>query len=123
MALRSEGFDVVSGPVDFDLKLELGRIVLDIRAPTSVGNTVFTRFSIQENSPIYELLFMATGIIGSEIDNGDSPLDAYEFFYPDYNFDKLKQGDGTTLYFIESKLYGDKIAFASRSFVFPPGFG
>ena len=44
-------------------------------------------------------------------------------FYPEFIIDKLKQGDGTTVYIITDKETETKFQFASRSFAWPPGYG
>ena len=43
--------------------------------------------------------------------------------YPDFIIEKIKRGDGTTIYIIKNKESKTKFQFASRSFVWPPGYG
>ena len=40
----------------------------------------------------------------------------------DFTIDKLKQGDGTTVNILTSKIHGTQIKFASRSLAWPAGY-
>ena len=57
-----------------------------------------------------------------ESEFGDSETTIITGFYPEYTLDKLKQGDGTTIYILSSKIYGTQIKFASKSLVWPAGY-
>jgi len=45
------------------------------------------------------------------------------FLYPNLKVQKLKQGDGTKVYIIEDRNTKEKLQFATRSLVWPPGWG
>ena len=119
--LKSQGYDVTSGTVDFQIYFEPNSVKVSINAPTTVGAGTFEKFNIQLNSPIYEMLMIATSVIQSEIKFGDSNTDSLMLLHQDYAVLKLKQMEGTTIYIIRHKTFGDEITFASRSLVYPPG--
>ena len=119
--LKSQGYDVVSGNVDFQIYFEPNSARVNINAPTTVGAGTFEKFNIHINSPIYEMLMIATSIIQSETKFGDSNTDSLMLLHQDYVVLKLKQMEGTTIYIIRHKTFGDEITFATRSLVYPPG--
>ncbi|MFH0711762.1 MAG: hypothetical protein V1889_01255 [archaeon] len=120
--LVAQGYDVVGGVVDYDVLIEPGVVRVEIDAPTSVGSQGFSRFNVRVNSPIYDMIMIATSILQYESSLGDSDIDTLMIFYPDYIIDKLKQGDGTTVYIVENKISGNKFQFASRSLAWPAGY-
>jgi len=120
--LSGQGYDVKAGALNYSVVLDLGKARVDIAAPTSVGTRKLSRFKAELDSPMYEMVMIATSIIQSEAKYGDASTDPYRLLYPDYIVDKLKQGEGTTLYVIESKIYGDTLQFASKSLPWPAGF-
>jgi hypothetical protein len=121
-SLKEEGYSVVRGDVEYDVLIEPGVVRVEIDAPTTVGSQRFARFNVVTASPIYDMVMIATSILQFEAKYGDSDTSAMMGFYPDYVIDKIKRGDGTTLYFLENKIFGNKFQFASRSLVFPAGY-
>jgi len=120
--LDGQGYDVVSGVVDYDVLIEPGVVRVEIDAPTSVGSQSFSRFNVRVNSPIYEMVMISTSILQSEAVLGDSDTSSLMLFYPDYIITKMKRGDGTTVYVLEHKDLGTKFQFASRSLAWPAGY-
>jgi len=120
--LLAQGYDVTSGDVEYDILAEPGVVRVEIEAPTTVGSQRFTRFNVETNTPLYEMLMIATSLLQYETKYGDSDVSEMMLFYPEYIIDKLKQSDGTTIYIIESKDFGTKFQFASRSVAWPPGY-
>jgi len=120
--LKSQGYDVVGGVVDYDVLIEPGVVRVEIDAPTSVGSQSFSRFNIGVNSPIYEMVMIATSILQSEATLGDAEVDSIMLYYPAYVANKIKRGDGTTVYILSNKILGNKFQFASRSLVWPAGY-
>ena len=120
--LDGQGYDVVSGVVDYDVLIEPGVVRVEIDAPTSVGSQSFSRFNVRVNSPIYEMVMISTSILQSEAVLGDSDTSSLMLFYPDYIITKIKRGDGTTVYILEHKDLGNKFQFASRSLAWPSGY-
>ena len=120
--LREQGYSVIAGEVDYNIEIEPGVVRVEIEAPTSVGEQRFARFNVEVNSPTYELIMIATSILQFEAKYGDSDSSAISLLYPDYFIDKIKRGDGTTVYILENKVMGNKFLFASKSLVWPAGY-
>ena len=95
---------------------------VEIEAPTTVGGQRQTRFGVDVNSPIYEILMVSTSILQFEVEYGDADTSSMMFLYPNLIIDKLKRSDGTTIYMIEDKLTKTKFQFASRSIAWPAGY-
>jgi hypothetical protein len=121
-SLRDQGYSVVSGVVDYNVEIEPGVVRVEVDAPTGVGDVSLSRFNIRVNSPIYEMLMISTSIVQSEARFGDSDVSELMIYYPEYYIEKIKRGEGTTIYTLESKTFGNKFSFASRSLVWPAGF-
>jgi len=120
--LKAQGHEVTSGNIDYDILIEPMAVRVEIEAPTVVGEVKFARFNVEINSPLYELLMIVTSLLQYETSYGDTDISSVMLLYPDYVLDKLKQGDGTTVYVVRNKVFGDEFVFASRSLVFPPGY-
>ncbi len=97
-------------------------VKVEIDAPTSVGDVSFSKFNVELNSPLYDSLMISTSLVQLEAKYGDSDSSEIMFYYPDYYIEKLKQGDGTTLYSVRNKVFGSNFRFASRSLVWPAGY-
>lgn len=121
--LRDEGYEVVIGKINYNISIEPEMIGVFIEAPTSVGSQKFSRFNVEINSPLYNILMISTSILQFEARYGDTDTDSLNDFYPDYFVSKNKMSDGTTIYEVTSKIFGDEFKFASRSVVFPAGYG
>jgi|APSaa5957512535_1039671.scaffolds.fasta_scaffold04768_2 hypothetical protein len=120
--LRAQGYDVSAGSIDFNISIVPSSVRVEIEAPTTVGGRRVTRFGVDVNSPIYEILMVSTSILQFEVEYGDADTSSMMFLYPNLIIDKLKRSDGTTIYMIEDKLTKTKFQFASRSIAWPPGF-
>jgi len=120
--LKERGYEVVSGEVNYEVSLEpsVARVLID--APTTVGANKFARFNVKLNSPIYDMIMISTSILQFESELGDSDVTSLMFLHPEVIIDKLKQGDGTTIYIVTSKDYGIEFKFASRSLAWPAGY-
>jgi hypothetical protein len=124
--LKRKGYDVSSGDLDINILLEPNRILIKLEAPVVISREVargFESFDVVVNSQIYNMLMIATSVLQYETRFGDSDTSSLMIFYPNLIIDKIKRGDGTTLYILEDKNTKDKFQFASRSFVWPPGYG
>ena len=120
--LKAQGFEVSSGKVEYEVRLEPGVARVEINAPTTVGSQKFARFNVKLNSHIYEMLMISTSILQYEAQLGDSDVTTMMELYPDYIIDKIKRSDGTTIYILEDKVLGTKYQIASKSLVWPAGY-
>ena len=124
--LRKEGYDVVSGNINFDISLEPGRIEVEIEAPTTISRETsqsIRKLNVNLQNPIYNILMIATSILQYETSYGDSDTSTLMMLYPNLIIDKLKRDDGTTIYSIEDKQTQIKFVFATRSYAWPAGYG
>lgn len=121
-SLKDQGYEVSSGNLTYEVDIESGVVRMKINAPTGVAGKKFTRFNVEVDSPIYDMLMIATSILQFESTYGDSDVSSMMFYYPEYYVNKVKRGEGTTIYSLEHKTFGDKFKFASRSLVFPAGY-
>lgn len=120
--LRGQGYSVEQGDVSYEVLIEPSNVRVEIEAPTVVGSASFARFNVEINSPLYDMLMIATSILQFETKYGDSDVSSIMLYYPDLIINKLKQSDGTTIYIMKHKIFGNKFQFASRSLVFPAGY-
>jgi len=120
--LKSQGYEVTSGDVKYNVLIEPSIVRVEIDAPTTVGAQQFARFNVGVSSPIYDMVMISTSILQFETKYGDADVDSMMNFYPDYKITKMKMSDGTTLYFVEHKELGNKFQFASRSLAWPAGY-
>ncbi|MFA5061135.1 MAG: hypothetical protein WC494_02380 [Candidatus Pacearchaeota archaeon] len=121
--LRDEGYEVVEGKINYNVSIEPEAVGVFIEAPTSVGSQKFSRFNVKINSPLYDILMISTSVLQFEARYGDTDTDSLNDFYPDYFVSKMKMSEGTTIYKVTSKIFEDEFKFASRSIVFPAGYG
>jgi hypothetical protein len=120
--LKAQGYEVTNGVLKYDILFEPGIVRIEIDAPTTVGSQSFKKFNVILNHPIYDTVMIATSIIQSEAHYGDADTTGLMLYYPDYIIDKLKQGEGTTVYIIQNKLFNYKFKFVSRSLAWPAGY-
>lgn len=121
-SLKAQGYEVTNGNLKYETLFEPGVIRIPIQAPTTVNSQSFAKLNVEINSPIYEMVMIATSILQQESRFGDSDTAAFMNYHPDYVVLKMKRDDGTTIYTIRSKLFGNEMQFASRSLAWPAGF-
>jgi len=123
--LNSEGYEVTSGVVDYNVSLEPGKMKVNINAPTSISRESsqrYQKFNIDFSSPVYDMLMIATSLLQYEAKYGDADISSMMFLYPDFIIDTIRRDDGTTIYLITDKATQTKFQFASRSYAFPAGY-
>ncbi len=124
---RSDGYtvDLQTGKTTVELLpkrivTRLGDYVLTV----SKGETArYDSFSVILNNNLYELTSIASSIIDWETNYGDAETTVYMTYYRDLKVEKKKQQEGTTIYILTDRNNENKFQFASRSVVFPPGYG
>jgi len=123
---RRQGFTVTTGSVGQELSIIPGKINLKVNAPSTVTKETsnkFDSFDISLDSKIYDLLLTATSIVEFEAALGDSETSLYIRYYPDLSINKVQLADGSTIYILSNIVSKEKFIFASRSLVWPPGYG
>jgi len=120
----------------YNANLQTGRTTVELlpkRIVTNFGDYVLTiskgetarhdSFSVILNNNLYELTSIANSIIEWETRYGNAETTLYMNYYKDLKVEKKTQQDGTTIYILTDRNTGSKFQFASRSVVFPPGYG
>jgi len=123
---ESKGYDVQGSAGELNVTIIPGKINVEFNAPLSVtkeGTQSFRKFGVSMESEIYDLLMTATSIVQFESSLGDSEPLMYIQYYPDLKIEKISRDDGTTIYRLSNVVSGDRFTFASRSLVFPAGYG
>ena len=123
-SFESQGFDVQITPGDFEVKILPERVEANLGESLTLSKDSAERYSNLKtivNSNLYTFLGIASSILNMEANYGDSETTIYMNYYHDLKLEKLKQGDGSTIYIITNREEGDKFQFASRSVVFPAG--
>ncbi len=124
---EKRGYNVESRGFDYSIDLAYGNLIVDIDTGLTISKEddrrVFDGFEIRKESKLYELIMLSTSILNYEARYGDTDVDVYMLLYPEMRIQKLKQGDGTTLYFVSDRNIEEEFNFASKSLVFPPGYG
>jgi len=125
--LKSRGYQATNAEKSIDISLNPGQIIVKLNAPLVISDLEstqkFSEFKTFVNSPIYELLMIATYIVQQETKYGDSTIDQPMIFYPNIKIEKIRRDDGNVVYIISDKNTKDTIKFATRSLAWPPGYG
>ena len=102
-----------------------GEIVVDFSYPISITKEEtqsFQKFAFSRKSEMYDLLLIATSIVQFESSLGDAETLLYSQYYPDLNIEKIKT-NGDTIYTVKNVVTKESFRFATRSLVWPPGYG
>jgi hypothetical protein len=83
----------------------------------------YDSFKVILNNNLYELVIIANSILEWEVAYGDAETTTYMDYYHNLQVEKKKQSDGTTIYVLTNLDTKNKFQFASKSLVWPPGYG
>lgn len=124
-AYESQGYTVQGTASTVNVSLTPGAIRVDFAAPLSVtkeSTQTFRRFGASVRSEAYDMLTTATSILMYESTMGDSETTLYIQFYPNLQIEKVKR-DADTIYTIRNVETQEEFTFATRSLVWPQGYG
>ena len=82
----------------------------------------FNDFKTVLVSPIHELAEVATEIANQEAKYCNFDILGYMIFYPEYDLDKYRPGEGDVIYQIRHIQTNQRFVLAVRSCALPPGF-
>ncbi|MCH7568180.1 MAG: hypothetical protein IIA87_02050 [Nanoarchaeota archaeon] len=119
------GYEVSTSAGGLDVSFSPGKLVVDFLSPMTVtkeSTQAFRKFAISIDTEMYDLLLTAVSILQFESSLGDSEITLYLQFYPDLSIEKIKR-EGDTIYKLKNVVSRDEFTFASRSLVWPPGYG
>jgi len=123
----SRGYSITMGEIKSTVTLAPGKVRIIYSTPmTLTKNDVtrkFDKFDVEINSQIYDLLSIATSVVDYEATYGDSETTTYMQYYPNLRIDKIKLEDGVKIYKLTDVTTEDSFTFATRSLVWPPGYG
>lgn len=121
----TKGYEVSMNPGNTTVELLPEKIVTTFgyNLTLTKGETEkYQDFRIVLDNNLYELVGVANSIIGLETTEGDAETTTYMNYYHDLKVEKQKQLDGTKIYILTDRNNDKKFQFASRSYVFPPGY-
>ena len=124
---KNNGYDTSLKYPTTDIKVELlpQRVVVsfnNVLTITKGESQTFSNFSVVLNTNIYQEATIANSIIGWEEELGNAPVSSYMDWYPNLKIEKISETDGSKIYVIIDRDFGDKFQFASRSMVLPAGY-
>jgi hypothetical protein len=122
--MKSRGYSVSSQYRGTDVELAAGNVNVIINAKvilTKDGTQTFNKFEIKKPSSLYDLAAVATSIVKVETKYGDMETLAYMAAYRILEVERLRQGDGSTVYILRDINTGDEFMFAVRSLAYPGG--
>lgn len=119
----------------YNVQMENGNIEVDLLPKVisvDFGNSIslskeeaerYDSVEVSVENNLYELVSIANSILNWETKYGDAETTTYMNYYRDLKVEKKKQSDGTTVYILTERDSEKKFQFASRSLVWPPGYG
>jgi hypothetical protein len=122
---EKSGYSVETRPGDVDVRIIPGSLNVEFLSPMTITKEnaqTFRKFTVGLNSEMYDLILTATNIIQFESELGNSETTFYLQYYPDLKINKIKR-DGDTIYKLNNIVSGEEFSFASRSLVWPQGYG
>lgn len=122
---ESKGYSVNLGQASVNVTVSPQNIVVETNAKMIVSkeeSRSFDKFSVRMQSQSYDLLSTAESIISFESSLGDAETSLYLQYYPNLVIEKLKKGDDT-LYTLRNVITQEEFRFATRSLVWPQGYG
>ncbi len=121
------GYSVSYSEISSSVTLSPDIARIDFSAPiTTTRDGVskdFEGFDVTIETGIYDLLAISTSVIDYEATFGDSETRLYTQYYPNLKLEKLKMEDGIKIYKLTDVVTEESFAFATRSLVWPPGYG
>jgi hypothetical protein len=110
----------------FEVKLRPGKIELEIDGSLTVTSgdetTEHSELGISVATKFYDLAVVVQEIVSQEAEYCNFEYLGFMVLYPQFDIDKFKTGDSTTIYTVGHKNSEEKFRFAVRSCVIPPGF-
>ncbi|MFA5173711.1 MAG: hypothetical protein WC438_00855 [Candidatus Pacearchaeota archaeon] len=123
--LEKEGYSVTTGEIKPEINILPGTILIDLKSDLTITkDTTESYKSIKTSikSNLYDLIMIASSITQLEGKYGDSESLVYMVSNPGIKVEKIKRGDGTTVYILTDIKSLDKFQFASRGLVLPAGY-
>lgn len=124
---QNHGYTVnlIPGNITVDILPQRVLVTFNSDFTLTKGNSQqrYQQFGVAINSNLYELVSIANSILNWEVTYGDAPDAVYMSYYHDLIVEKKQQTDGTKVYILTNLNSGEVFQFATRSFVWPLGYG
>lgn len=123
---RKRGYEVSTSDVQTTIDIVPGKVAVALSSPlriTKEGTQSFDRFDLSLKSEVYDLLLISENIVEYESTFGDSEITDYIRNYPNLKIEKIKIADSVKIYRVSNSVTKERFQFASRSLVWPPGYG
>ena len=124
--LEKKGYDIEIGDMQLQTKLQTREVIIYINKDFKIqkGEDIrkFNLFRVNLVHPVYSLAEVAMEIANQEAKYCNFDILGYMIFYPDYNLNKFRPGQGDVIYEIKEISTNQKFIFAIRSCALPPGF-
>lgn len=123
---ENKGYNVNLNPVETSVEILPKKVVINFDSGLTLSkedSETYDLFNVVVDNNLYELVSIASSILNWEARYGDAETTTYMNYYHDLKVEKKKQTDGTKIYILTNRDTLDKFQFATRSVVFPPGYG
>ncbi len=124
--LESKNYIIELGDMQLQTKLQTGKVVINIDRNFKMTKRQETRsfdnFKSVITSPIHDLAEVAMEIANQEAKYCNFDILGYMIFYPEYDLDKFRPGEGDVIYQLRHIQTNERFVFAIRSCALPPGF-
>ena len=84
--------------------------------------STYNNFKIIFPTRLYDISVVVQEITGQEARFCNFEQQGFTLFYPEFDIDKFRTGDGDTIYTISHKKTNEAFRFAIRGCVIPPAF-
>lgn len=124
--LKAKGYSVSAQTPEFTLDIVPDKmvVIIDYQLTASKDGTLaYNQFVFSYESELYDLIMIAASILNFEAHYGDAETTTYMAAYPDISVEKYKQSDSSTVYIISHRETEEEFYFASRSLIWPAGYG
>ncbi|MDP6845866.1 MAG: hypothetical protein QF460_02850 [Candidatus Nanoarchaeia archaeon] len=122
---EGNGYSVQASPGELNVELVPGSVDVEFISEmtlTKERTQTFEKFDVEVETEIYDLLMTSMSILDFESTLGDSGTEFYMNYYPDLRIEKTRLDNGT-VYELSNVITKDEFKFATRSLVWPPGYG
>jgi len=124
---ESRGYDVNMNGINTEFLIVPEGIKYSVNGELSAKKgdetSVFNGFDVEIESQVYDLILTGISIIDFESTYGDSETTLYMQYYPDLKIEKIRLSEGSKIYRVTNVITNETLSFATRSLVFPPGYG
>ena len=125
--MQARGYTAQSGQKNLSVEVNPSGVNLIVKADVVFtkenSGERFEQFTINKPSKIYDFSNLAASIINWEATYGDSDIQSFMLYYPNFKVEKYKQDEGSKIYIITDRKTSEKFTFASRSLSWYPGYG